>query len=158
MAVEKWFELAAEAAKQSSCLKAQCGAVIVKDGKVIGTGFNSPAAGEPNRCLDNYTIPENNKHDVTCCVHAEIRAIHDALSNYPAELSGSELYFTRIDDNDNIKPSGTPYCTLCSREALDAGISAFALWHKDGIKVYDTEEYNNLSYKFFKEPTLWQSK
>lgn len=158
MAVEEWFEKAAEAAKQSKCQRAKCGAVVVKDNSVIGAGSNSPAGGEPNRCMDEYSIPENNKHDITCCVHAEVRAIHDAMLKNPNELAGSDLYFARVDNNGEIISSGVPYCTICSREALDAGVKTFCLWHKDGIKVYDTQEYNNLSYQFFKDPSLWPLK
>lgn len=157
MAVD-WFQQAAEAAKQSKCLRAKCGSVLVKDEEVIGIGFNCPPAGEPNRCLDEYTIPENNKHDVTCCVHAEVRAIHDAMIKNPDKISGSDLYFTRIDDNGKIKFSGTPYCTICSREALDAGVKTFNLWHKDGPKMYNTQDYNNLSYQYFKDSSLWPLK
>jgi len=47
--------------------------------------------------------------------------------------------------------SGKPYCTVCSRLALDNGIKEFVLWHTDGIKGYDTKEYNKLSYDFNKE-------
>jgi hypothetical protein len=29
---------------------------------------------------------------------------------------------------------------------LDVGISEFVLWHEQGITIYDTDEYNNLSF------------
>lgn len=32
--------------------------------------------------------------------------------------------------------------------ALDLGIKNFILFHKQGIKVYDAREYNNLSFSF----------
>lgn len=41
-------------------------------------------------------------------------------------LEGSILFFIRLDENDNPKRSGEPYCTICSKSALDVGISKFA--------------------------------
>lgn len=39
----EYMELAADQARKATCTDARCGAVIVKDGEVIGKGFNSPA-------------------------------------------------------------------------------------------------------------------
>ncbi len=158
MEEEKWFNEAAQNAKQSPCLKAKCGAVIVANGEIIGRGFNSPAGNEPNRCLTEYVIPKNNKHDITCCVHAEVRAIHDALSNHPDKIKSSTLYFMRVNKDDQNTFAGVPFCTICSKEALDAGIKSFGLWHESGIRMYDTQEYNELSYQFFKDANLWPLK
>lgn len=153
--VEQYFEAAADAARYSICKKARCGSVIVKDGVIISTGFNHPAGGENARCLDEYTIPKDNKHDITCCVHAEVDAVHKALLNNPTALSGSTLYFMRINQDGAMTRAGVPYCTICSKEALDNKISEFVLWSKEGVAVYDTQEYNNVSYQYFKNPDLW---
>lgn len=72
----------------------------------------------------------------------------DALKNNEDKISGSKLYFTRVDDQATIKKSGKPYCTVCSRLALDAGITHFLLWHEEGIGEYPTDEYNRLSYEY----------
>jgi len=32
--------------------------------------------------------------------------------------------------------------------ALDVKIAEFVLWHKEGICVYNTEEYNQLSFEY----------
>lgn len=155
-ASEAWdffFEAAAQARK-ATCLRSKCGAVIVKGRKVIGEGFNSPPGWEENRkCHLVTSLSPNPRHDQTCCVHAEWRAIFDALRRFPERIEGSILYFTRIDENGNIKISGKPYCTVCSRLALDAGIAYFALFHDSGITLYDTKEYNDLSYEY-ERPTL----
>jgi hypothetical protein len=58
------------------------------------------------------------------------------------------LYFTRVDEEGNIKKSGEPFCTVCSRLTLDAGIGEFILWHDQGITSYGTDEYNKLSYSY----------
>ncbi len=145
----EWMEKAGEAAVKAMCLKAKCGTVIVKDGEVIGRGYNAPPLDkEENRvCLEEFG-PGKPKYDRTCCMHAEWRAIMDALRKHPEKLVGSKLYFCRVDEAGNIKKSGEPYCTVCSRLALDAGIGYFFLWHEQGIGEYPTAEYNKLSYQF----------
>ena len=72
----------------------------------------------------------------------------DALKRNPEKVAHSKLYFVRVDENGSSKRSGKPYCTVCSRLALDAGISHFLLWHEEGVGEYQTDEYNNLSYEY----------
>ena len=71
----------------------------------------------------------------------------NALKKNPDKLSGSRLYFIRLDDNGTSSRAGKPYCTICSKMALDVGIAEFVLWHDKGVCVYDTEEYNALSFQ-----------
>ena len=141
---------AAIKAKQALCLKAKCGAVIVNNGEVIGRGYNAPPLDkEENRtCLNEYSPSKKPNFDRTCCMHAEWRAIISALKKNPAKLVGSRLYFVRVDDKGEIKKSGKPYCTVCSRFALDTGVAEFLLWHDEGIASYPTDEYNKLSYQY----------
>lgn len=138
-----WMTFAAEAARKALCLKAKCGSVVVKDGRLIGIGYNSPPQNklEYRKCLD-----PDRKHD--SCVHAEWRAITDALRRNPDKVEGSTIYFTRVDGAGDILKSGNPYCTVCSRLALDVGISTFVLWHDKGVCEYNTEEFNNMSYRY----------
>lgn len=143
---------AAKMAGKSLCLRSKCGAVIVKNKKIIGVGYNAPPLDDiANRtCWYEYPeLPKKIKFDRTCCMHAEWRAILDALKWNPNKIPGSRLYFVRVDGGGNIEKSGKPYCTVCSRFALDVGISEFVLWHEEGICVYLTGEYNTLSYEYF---------
>jgi len=86
--------------------------------------------------------------DKTCCVHAEQRAIMDALRNNPSKIEGSRLYFMRLDKDNNTTKAGKPYCTICSKMSLDVGIKEFTLWHENGIGIYNTDEYNTLSFEY----------
>jgi deoxycytidylate deaminase len=146
---EDWVQAAAAVAKESTCLRSRCGTVIVKDGEVIGSGYNSPPqdAEENRKCSIKETLPKTFKSDKTGCVHAEQRAIMDALRN-KSDLSSSWLYFIRIDDDGKLLKADKPYCTICSKLALDAGISKFILWHEEGITAYNTKEYNDLSFDY----------
>lgn len=143
-----FIDAAVIVAKDSPCYRSKCGSVIVSQGKIIGSGFNAPPLGKKlDKCFKD-DIPKNFKSDRSCCIHAEERAIMDALRN-SKEIVGSRLYFIRLDvDSDGILRAGKPFCTICSKMALDAGIKEFVLWHDSGITVYDTDEYNTLSFQY----------
>jgi len=138
-------------AANSLCLRSKCGAKIVNnfDGNHIdlGAGFNSPPGNKKlEKCLKDE-LPEDFKSDKTCCVHAEQRAIKNAINNYGEKmLDGSTIYFARLDLNDKLLYAGKPYCTICSKEALDAGIKNWVLLHKEGFYSYDADEYNEISF------------
>jgi deoxycytidylate deaminase len=139
---------AAKEALKSKCLRARAGSVIIKDGEIIGRGFNSPPRNKTiSRCI-KPDMPKDFPSDRGCCVHAEQRAIMDALRHHPTKIIGSRLYFARLNKENKIEFAGKPYCTICSKMALDVNISEFVLWHKNGICVYDTDEYNSLSFGF----------
>ena len=149
MALE-FLHLSAELAKRATCERAKCGSIIIQAGEVIGEGFNSPPFNleTQRRC----SLKKNSFHikvtDKTCCVHAEQRAIMDALAKNPNKLAGSRLYFIRLDEDDKPTRAGEPYCTICSKMALDTGVAEFVLWDEKGVCVYNTEEYNDLSFEY----------
>jgi deoxycytidylate deaminase len=136
-------------ARQSTCDDAKCGCIIIKDDEIIGRGFNSPSGNLENQRRCNRTKDSYHKRvsDKTCCMHAEQRAIMDALAKNPQKLRGSTLYFIRLDKEGNPLKAGKPYCTICSKMALDVGIAGFALWHGT-FYIEDTEAYNNKSYEY----------
>ena len=147
-----FFKEAAKVAQQATCHRAHCGSVIVaNDGTIIGRGFNAPPNNdESQRMCDvelNKSIKQNN--DKTCCVHAEWNAIIDALKNHPEEVRGSTLYFMRVNDQGEFTEAGDPYCTVCSRLALQSGIETFGLWNS-GPQMIDTKIYNQKSYAFYR--------
>src|SRR3989344_6094107 len=110
------LELAAETAKSATCTRSRCGSIIVKDEIIIGMGYNSPPNDHENqrRCSSEKSSYPAKVTDKTCCMHAEQRAVIDALQYHPEKLSGSRLYFMRLDEQGNKKRSGEPYCTICS--------------------------------------------
>lgn len=143
----QWINEAAKVAQQALCLKAKCGTVIVKDGEIIGSGYNAPPLDlEENRMCDKKYGPGRPKYDQTCCLHAEWRAIMGALRNNPEKIAGSTLYFTRV--NEDIKHWGQPFCTVCSRLILDVGIKEVVLPQEQGLCLYNAEEYNKISYNY----------
>ncbi|HJQ08507.1 MAG TPA: deaminase [Candidatus Saccharimonadales bacterium] len=149
--IQPFFEAAAAIAQNAMCQRAKCGAIIVKDGIIIGRGYNGPALdNEINRmCRNVYDLSLKPKYDKTCCIHAEWRAILDACKRNAGNIGGSVLYFMRVDDEGAFTDAGDPFCTTCSRLTLETGVGYFALWNAGGADVYEAEEYNRLSYKFF---------
>ncbi|MBT6690208.1 hypothetical protein HN903_00145 [archaeon] len=139
---------AGEVASKSGCGRAKCGSIIVNNGKIIGEGFNSSAGGEDKRCGVSKADFDLKVTDKTCCVHAEQRAIMNALSRNGDRIVGSRLYFARLDKEGEVSFAGDPYCTICSKMALDVGISEFVLFREEGICVFDTKEYNDLSFEY----------
>jgi deoxycytidylate deaminase len=147
---KKYLEYTTELAKSATCERSKCGSIIVANNVIIGEGINSPAHNQENqrRCTYDKDSYHHKVTDKTCCIHAEQRAIMDALAHHSDKIIGSRLYFMRLDEEDNLTRAGNPYCTICSKMSLDAGIQEFVLWHEDGICVYDTDEYNLLSYQY----------
>jgi dCMP deaminase len=148
----KFVDVAAKVALESTCTRAHCGAVIVKDGKIIGKGYNSPPLeDENNRMCENVYLNKNGKkqkYDKTCCIHAEWRAIIDALKTHPKDIKDSTMYFMRIEDDNPTKTE--PFCTVCSRLIMEVGIANSVLWQEEGYIEYSAPEYNQASYDFFK--------
>lgn len=147
-----FFEAAAEVAREATCLRAKCGAVVVsKAGVVLGRGYNAPPLNDESQrmCEVELDLGKKPKYDKTCCVHAEWNAAMDTLAHTSAaEIEGSRLYFMRIDENGEFTDAGEPYCTTCSRIAMQAGITEFALWNSGGADVYMLPEYNEISYRY----------
>lgn len=152
---EEWMRAAMEVAAKATCRRGKGSAVIVKDGEIIGRGYNAPPCDDERNRKCHIEMPRHpklkQKSDRTCCVHAEWRAIMDALRSHPDKIVGSQLFFVGLDESGAMRKSGKPYCTVCSRLALDIGIAEFVLWHESGITAYPTDEYNDLSYDFFEE-------
>lgn len=89
----EYIEDAATAAAYACCFRSKCGSVIVKDDRIIGKGYNSPPLDvKLEKCLKD-SLPANFKSDKTCCLHAEQRAIVDALQHHPDKLSGVTIVF-----------------------------------------------------------------
>lgn len=135
----------------ATCKKSKCGSIIVSsDNKIIGTGYNSPPNDmeSQRRCYNDKSKYDSRVSDKSCCVHAEERAIMDALKTNAEKLPGSRLYFIRLDENGEMKKSSEPYCTICSKLTLDVKVEEFVLYRKEGICVYTTQEYNDLSFKY----------
>ncbi len=89
------MELASNLARRSHCLKAQVGAVLTKDTRIISIGYNGPPAGTHN-CDEEFPetgCPRDSKGSCSLALHAEQNAILYAAKNGSA-IDGATLYVT----------------------------------------------------------------
>jgi len=89
------MDLAENLAKKSHCTKAQVGAVLTKDTRIISIGYNGPPAGTHN-CDEEFGeegCPRDSKGSCSLALHAEQNAILYASKN-GASVEGSTLYVT----------------------------------------------------------------
>ena len=106
-----FMNLATDLAKRSHCVKAQVGAVLTKDTRIISIGYNGPPAGTHN-CDEEWPeigCPRDARASCSLALHAEENAILYAVKN-GANLEGSTLYTT-------LSP-----CLPCARLIFSAGI------------------------------------
>jgi pyrimidine deaminase RibD-like protein len=153
--IEQYIDEAKELAHQATCQRAKCGAVIVKAGEIIGRGFNSPPGNDEKerRCEIKKNEYDIKVTDKTCCMHAEQRAVMDALHHHPDQLEGSKLYFARYYPDGEQRVMGGKiqlYCTVCTKMMYDVGVAEFVLPHQNGICVYPKDEYLDQSFKYSK--------
>lgn len=148
-----YLRMAADMATSSTCKKTQRGVVIVSNGKVIGEGYNKVTIEECCRPCIREDIGDNSRVELCSAVHAEQMAILNALLNGHS-LDGSVMYHVKLK-NGEMRPSGKPSCTVCSR-ILDTirllrpeARIKFVLWHKGGYAIYEPDELNKLSFEYF---------
>ncbi len=106
-----FMNLATDLAKRSHCVKAQVGAVLTKDTRIISIGYNGPPA-QTHNCDAEWPgtgCPRDSKGSCSLALHAEENAILYAVKN-GANLEGATLYTT-------LSP-----CLPCSRLIYSAGI------------------------------------
>jgi deoxycytidylate deaminase len=142
-----WLEAAAAAAQASPCHRRKCGSVLVSAaGEVFGAAVNQPPPGAAVHCTP-YCLPAGFKSDKACCVHAEQRSILNALQSGQS-VQGSTMVFASVDAAGQRLKSGQPYCTICSKMALENGVEFWILEHESGIVQYGAAEYNRISFEY----------
>lgn len=111
---EYFMQIAQEVATRSNCMKRKVAALIVKDKRIISTGYNGTPRGVKNcneggcpRC--NNLAQAGTKLDECYCSHGEENAIVQA-AYHGITLKDSTLYST-------FSP-----CLICSKMIINAGI------------------------------------
>lgn len=119
--MDKWekrfMQLAETVATWSSCFKEnrQVGAVVVKDKRIMTTGYNGAPQGitsckERGECMrEKLGIPSGTRHEICYAVHAEQNAIVQA-ARQGITIAGATLYCTH-------QP-----CVICAKIIINAGI------------------------------------
>lgn len=117
------MELTRLISTRSTCKRRKVGALIVKDKRILSTGYNGAPKNLPH-CLDvgclreEHHVPSGERHELCRGIHAEQNAIIQAATS-GVNIDGAVLYSTHYP------------CSLCIKMILNAGIK----------KVYYCEGY-----------------
>lgn len=107
--MNQYIKLAIQQAEQSE-MQARVGAVLVKNRKVLGSGFNRPSHPQIKRKIFNY--PHR-----AYSLHAEKAATYKCL---PSDVDGARLYVIRVKRSGSLALS-LP-CKICRKHIRKAGI------------------------------------
>lgn len=138
-----YLQLAEVIASRSTCLHKHYGAVIVKNDRIIATGYNGAPRGEPNCCdvgvcyRDTHVLPvdpaaaaHGGQYGTCVAVHAEQNAM---LSASQEALAGATLYLVGIDPKTGKRIDATP-CNICSRMIRNSGLEKVILGRAEDDK------------------------
>lgn len=108
---KNFIKIATELATASKCVSKQVGAVIVKDGRILSTGYNGTPSGFIN-CNEHWKgeyTSEHHEWSKTYEIHAEMNAIIWAARK-GISIEGATIYVT-------LEP-----CSECSKNLIASGI------------------------------------
>lgn len=128
------MDIAELVAKRSTCLRRAVGAIIVKDKRILTTGYNGAPTGikhciETGCLREKLNVPSGERHELCRGIHAEQNAIIQAAF-HGVSIKGATLFCTN-------QP-----CSICAKMIINAGI----------IKVYYRDGYaDSMAREMFKE-------
>eukprot|EP01069_Polyplicarium_translucidae_P003605 Polyplicarium_translucidae@DN2361_c0_g1_i5.p1 len=110
-----FMRIAFLAASRSNCMKRRVGAVVVKNSRIIATGYNGTPSNTLNcndggceRCNNPQKFEQGRALESCACIHAEMNALLEAGRE---RCVGSTLYVTMLP------------CLGCAKSVINAGIS-----------------------------------
>ena len=111
---EYFLEISSLVSQRSTCLRRKVGALIVKDRRILATGYNGSPSGithcEEVGCLRvKLKVPSGQRHELCRGLHAEQNALLQAAL-YGVSSKESTLYITN-------QP-----CIICAKMIINAGI------------------------------------
>ena len=109
-----FMEITRLVAKRSTCLRRQVGAIIVRDKRILATGYNGAPRGLPHcsetGCLrEKMGVPSGQNQELCRGLHAEQNAIIQAAVS-GVSIEGSQIY------------SVTRPCVVCAKMIINSGI------------------------------------
>lgn len=131
---EYFMEIAGVVAKRSTCLRIHVGAVVVKNGQILSTGYNGAPHGFEH-CVDigcireKQNIAHGTRHELCRAVHAEQNALIQAAI-HGVSIEGASLYCTH-------QP-----CILCTKMLINGKIKRV---------IYLNEYPDKTSLEFLKQ-------
>ncbi len=119
---EYFFKITQEVSTRSTCMRRHIGAVIVRDKRILSTGYNGAPSGVAHcseiGCLrEAQNVASGERHELCRGLHAEQNAIIQA-ARHGIDISNSAIYCTHHP------------CVLCAKMLINAGI--VAIYYKEG--------------------------
>lgn len=119
---EYFMDMARLASRRSTCLRRAVGAVLVKDRRMLATGYNGAPSGlahclETGCLREELKVPSGERAEICRGLHAEQNAILQAAF-HGVSIAGATLYCTN-------QP-----CAICVKMLINAGIKEIVF--KDG--------------------------
>ena len=117
-------------AKRSTCIRRQVGAILVKDKRVLATGYNGAPSGIAH-CIDigcfreKNKVPSGERHELCRGSHAEQNAIVQAAT-YGIPIKDAILFCTNLP------------CSICIKMIVNAGIKT--IFYEEGYPDNLSEE------------------
>ena len=111
---EYFMTITGVVASRSTCLRRQVGSIVVRDNRILATGYNGAPAGL-RHCLEvgcvrqRQGVPSGQRHELCRGLHAEQNALIQAAV-YGIAIQGASFYVTH-------QP-----CVLCAKMMANAGI------------------------------------
>ena len=101
-------------AKRSTCLRRAVGALIVKDKRILSTGYNGAPTGikhciETGCIREKLNVASGENHELCRGIHAEQNAIIQA-AYHGASIKNATLFCTNLP------------CSICAKMIINAGI------------------------------------
>ena len=116
---EYFMKITILVAERSTCIRRKVGATIVKDKKIVSTGYNGAPKGLKH-CLEigclreELGIPSGERHELCRGAHAEQNAIIQAAGS-GTNMDGATMYCT-----------DSP-CSTCTKMIINSGIRRLVL-------------------------------
>ena len=111
---EYFISIANDVKQRSTCLRRRVGAIVVKDKRILATGYNGAPSGfkhcsEVGCVRAEEDVPAGERHELCRGIHAEQNAIVQAAA-FGVSIKNSTLYCTHFP------------CSLCAKMIINAGI------------------------------------
>jgi dCMP deaminase len=114
-----FMEITKVIATRSTCLRRQVGAVIIKERRILATGYNGAPSGlahcqEVGCIREAQNVPSGERHELCRALHAEQNAILQAAL-YGVSIQGATIYCT------------THPCVMCAKMIINTGMKEVAV-------------------------------
>ena len=131
---EYYLAMAEVASTRGTCLRRRFGSVIVKDDRIVSTGYVGAPSGRQNCCDIGYcfreanNIPHGAMYERCRSSHSEMNAIINASKE---EMKGATLYLVGVEPDGSYTNSDC--CAMCKRVIINSGIEKVVAKQKNGM-------------------------